>query len=177
MQRFGPQVKLYVIDQRRSGKTWKQVQEGVRETFKIPPPSVRAMEKWEKGLDREALSRMIVEETRKRLPTVETAALQHVAGGLIPVLWRAREAGQDIELQGWLWFFSLIERQMGSATFERVLSEYMSRPPEMRIGSGPMLGTGPASLGQREVPGFTYKKVKREEEDTNEGTHSPTGQE
>jgi len=127
MQRFTPQVKLYALDERRSGKTWKQVQHSIREKFNIHPPSIRAMEKWEKEIDREKLSQMIIQETRKALPTIEVASLQQMAAGLIPVLWQARDAGEDMELEGWLWFFSLIERQLGEARFEQFWSEYKKR--------------------------------------------------
>jgi hypothetical protein len=87
------------------------------------------MEKWEKELDREKLSRMIIEESRKAFPAVEATALQQMAGGLIPVLWQARDAGEDMELQGWMWFFSVVERQLGSDKFEWFLGEYMRRRP------------------------------------------------
>lgn len=127
MQRYSSNIKLYAIDERHFGKTWKQVQQGIEEKFHLHPPTVRAMEKWEKGLDREQLSRIIIEEGRKGLPSVEKDALKLMAGGLIPVLWQAKEAGEDMELQGWLWFFSLIERQLGSEKFERFWAEYMSR--------------------------------------------------
>ena len=130
MQRFTPQVKLYALDERHSGKTWKQVQQGIGEKFNTIPPSIRAMEKWEKGIDREKLSQMLIEESRKALPTVEAATLQQMAEGLIPVLWRARDAEEDVELEGWLWFFSLVERQLGGTKFEGFLSEYWRRRDE-----------------------------------------------
>jgi len=127
MQRFTPQVKLHALDERRSGKTWKQVQQSIIKTFGIDPPSIRAMEKWEKEIDREKLSRIIVEQSRKQLPKVEGEALQQMVQGLMPILWQARDAGADVELEGWLWLFSLIERQLGSAKFDSFLSEYNSR--------------------------------------------------
>ena len=73
---------------------------------------------------------MLIEESRKTLPTVEAATLQQMAEGLIPVLWRARDAEEDVELEGWLWFFSLVERQLGGTKFERFLSEYRRRRDE-----------------------------------------------
>jgi len=85
------------------------------------------MEKWEKEIDREKLSRIIVEQSRKQLPKVEGEALQQMVQGLMPILWQARDAGADVELEGWLWLFSLIERQLGSAKFDSFLSEYNSR--------------------------------------------------
>ena len=136
MQRFTPQVKLYALDERHSGKTWKQVQQGIGEKFNTLPPSIRAMEKWAKEIDREKLSRLLIEESRKALPTVEAATLQQMAEGLIPVLWRARDAEEDMELKGWLWFFSLVERQLGSEKFKRFLSKYKERRDEEKERRG-----------------------------------------
>ncbi|HUU63988.1 MAG TPA: hypothetical protein VMX96_08770 [Dehalococcoidia bacterium] len=127
MQRFTLHVKLYALDERRSGKPWKEVQKSIKEKFNTDPPSIRAMEKWEKGIDRDKLSQMIIEESRKTLPTIEEASLQQMASGLIPVLWKARDAGEDMELEAWLWFFKIIERQLGEAKFEYFFSKYQGR--------------------------------------------------
>lgn len=127
MQRFTPQVKLHALDVRRSGKIWRQVQQSITKTFGIEPPSIRVMEKWEKEIDREKLSRLIVEQAGKQLPKVEVETQQQMLQGLMPMLWQARDAGADVELEAWLWFFSLIERQLGNAKFDAFLSEYNSR--------------------------------------------------
>lgn len=127
MQRFSAEVKLFALDERRLGKRWKEVRQGIEEKFRIPPPSLRALEKWQKTLDREKLSQLIVEESRKALPIIETTVLQQMATGLIPILWQARAAGGDMELEGWLWFFSVIERQLGEAKLEEFLGEYNRR--------------------------------------------------
>ena len=127
MQRFSAEVKLFALDERRSGKTWKEVQQNIEGKFKIPPPSLRALEKWQKTLDREKLSQLIMDESRKALPVMEETTLQQMATGLIPILWQARDAGEDMELEAWLWFFSVVERQLGEARFEQFWSEYKKR--------------------------------------------------
>ena len=129
MQRFSAEVKLFALDERRLGKRWKEVRQGIEEKFRIPPPSLRALEKWQKTLDREKLGQLLIEESRKTLPIIETTVLQQMATGLIPILWQARDAGEDMELEVWLWFFSVIERQLGSAKFEQFLKEYKKRKP------------------------------------------------
>jgi len=152
MQRFTARVKLYALEQRRSGLAWKQVQQGIRRTFNISAPSIRAMEKWEKTMDRDKLSRMVVEEGKKELPRLEDAALQQVAGGLIPVLWQAKDAGEDLELNGWLWFFSVIERQLGSEKFERFLKEYIERRSGTKLEPVPVFGMKPQPDEARRQP-------------------------
>lgn len=127
MQRFSAEVKLFALDERRSGKPWKEVQHNIKERFKIPPPSLRALDKWQKTLDREKLSQLIIDESRKALPVMEETTLQRMATGLIPILWRARDAGEDMELDAWLWFFSVVERQLGEAKFEHFLLKYKER--------------------------------------------------
>jgi hypothetical protein len=132
MQRFSLQVKVHALDERRSGKTWKQIRQSIKERFDVSPPSIRAMEKWEKEIGREKLSQLLIEESKKDLPKVEQSALREMAGSLIPVLWRARDAGADTEMEGWMWFFSLVERQLGSAKFDQFLDEYNKRRGRMK---------------------------------------------
>jgi hypothetical protein len=85
------------------------------------------MEKWTKTIDREKLSQMIIEESKKNLPSIEASALKNMAASLLPVLWQARDAGKDMELEAWLWFFSIIERELGKDKFDRFLAEYTRR--------------------------------------------------
>lgn len=126
MARFNVNVKLYVLDKRAEGEGWKTIKQSIREKFDIEPPTVRAMQKWEKKLDRLALSNELMKEAKGQMPTIEAEAQVRLAQGLIPVLWQAKDAGQDIELSGWKWFFKLIESQLGSSKFEHIIREYMA---------------------------------------------------
>ena len=126
MARFQARVKLYVLDRRAEGEGWKAIKQGIKEKFNVEPPTVRAMQKWEKKLDRLALSGEIMKEVKGQMPVIEAEAHARVAQGLIPVLWQAKDAGHDIELAGWKWFFRLVESQLGSPKFERLIREYMS---------------------------------------------------
>jgi len=126
MPRFRTNVKLYVLDKRTQGERWKTIRQGIEEKFKIQPPTVRAMQKWEAKLDRLALSRELIREVKEQMPVTEAEAQVKVAQGLIPVLWQARDAGQDIEVSAWKWFFELIEKQLGSAKFDHIIREYMT---------------------------------------------------
>jgi hypothetical protein len=130
MRGFNFEVKLYVLDRRREGKTWGEIVQGIKERFNINPPTVRAMQKWEKELDREALNRALMEEARKLVPEVKQTVLGQMASGFIPVLWQARDVGGDVELEGWIWFLRVFEHQLGSEKFERVVSEYLKRRSE-----------------------------------------------
>lgn len=127
MQRYSPQVKLYAIEQRRSGESWREVQEDIRKRFGIPSPSIRGMEKWEKEIGQEQLRRMVSEEDRKGLSPEEVAGLQQMAKRLIPALWKARNISEDLELQAWLVFLSIVEMQLGADNFDRLLSQYQTR--------------------------------------------------
>jgi len=125
MARFRTEVKLFVLDGRAEGKGWKVLKQGIKDKFNIEPPTTRAMQKWEKKLDRAALSHELMKEMEKATPAIGAEARQRVAQGLLPVLWQARDAGQGLELAGWKWFFSLVESQLGSSKFEYVIREYM----------------------------------------------------
>lgn len=125
MARFSTQVKLFVLERRAQGVGWKAIKEGIEEEFHIDPPTTRAMQKWEKNLDRTALNRQIMKAMGREAPAIAEDAQQRLAQGLLPVLWQAKDAGGDMELAGWKWFFSLVESQLGSNKFEYFLSEYM----------------------------------------------------
>lgn len=137
MQRYSAEIKLFALDKRRSGITWREVQRNIEEKFKISPPSLRALEKWQKSLDREKLSQLIIEESKKALPAIEYSALQHMAEGLLPIIWQARDAGADMEREAWLWFFSVIERHLGESKFVQLFDEYRNRKHK----TGTELGT------------------------------------
>lgn len=126
MIRFKTDVKLFVLNERSEGKGWKIIKERIRQRFNIEPPTVRAMQKWEKRLDRTALNAELMKDIRSEMPTIEAEAQLRFAQELLPTVWKARDAGQDMELAGWKWFLHFIDSRLGSQTFERLVSEYMS---------------------------------------------------
>jgi len=124
--RFNLQVKLFALDERAKGEGWKAIGQGIRDKFGIEPPTVRAMQKWEKKLDRLALSHQLMREVRGRMPNIEAEAQVRFAQELIPLLWQAKDAGQDMEVSGWKWFLKLVEDQLGSDKFEHIIREYIA---------------------------------------------------
>jgi hypothetical protein len=125
MVRFKGEVKLFVLDERSEGKSWKVIQEGIKERFNIEPPTIRAMEKWVKNLDRTMLTAELMKDLKKEMPEIKTEAEVRFAQDLMPALWRARDAGQDIELVGWKWFLRIMDDRLGSNRFEHAIDEYM----------------------------------------------------
>ena len=125
MTRFSANVKLFVLDERKQGKGWKVIRQGIRDKFNIQPPTVRSMEKWVKKLDRMALTAELMKDLKGAMPVIETEAQVRFAQDLMPILWNARDAGQDMELAGWKWFLHFIDGRLGSQRFERMISEYM----------------------------------------------------
>ncbi|MBM3155276.1 MAG: hypothetical protein FJ008_08090 [Chloroflexi bacterium] len=126
MARFRANVKLYALDERANGKRWREIQKGIKERFDVEPPTVRAMQKWEKGLNRVVLSHELMQEAERQMPAAKLEVSQRLVQGLIPLLLEAKDAGQDLELAGWKWFFALLETQLGSAKFEYIISEYLA---------------------------------------------------
>ena len=125
MARFKTEVKLFVLDERAQGKGWKIISQGIKGKFNIDPPTVRAMQKWEKNLDRMALTAELMKDLKGEMPVIEIEAQVRFAQDLMPILWNARDAGQDMELAGWKWFLHFIDGRLGSQRFERMISEYM----------------------------------------------------
>lgn len=126
MARFKTEVKLFVLDERAQGKGWKIISQGIKGKFNIAPPTVRAMQKWETNLDRMALTAELMKDIKGEMPVIETEAQVRFAQDLMPILWNARDAGQDMELAGWKWFLHFIDGRLGSQRFERMISEYMA---------------------------------------------------
>ena len=126
MARFKTEVKLFVLDERAQGKGWKIISQGIKGKFNIDPPTVRAMQKWEKNLDRMALTAELMKDIKGEMPVIQTEAQVRFAQDLMPILWNARDAGQDMELAGWKWFLHFIDGRLGSQRFERMINEYMA---------------------------------------------------
>ena len=126
MKRFNTDVKLFVLNEHSEGKGWKVIKERIRQRFNIEPPTTRAMQKWEKSLDRAALNAELLKDIKGEMPVIEAEAQLRFAQDLLPTLWKAREAGQDMELAGWKWFLHFIDSRLGSQGFEHLVNEYMS---------------------------------------------------
>ena len=122
---FSFEVKLFALDSRREGKGWGEIRRGIKERFNINPPTVRAMQKWDKETDRGVLNRALKEKAKKEAEAIKGQALTSVAEDLLPRLWKARDAGEDIEYAGWRWFFSIIEATLGSEKFRKFINQYM----------------------------------------------------
>jgi len=121
---FSFEVKLFALNNRREGKGWGEIRRAIRERFNIEPPTVRSMQKWEKETDRGVLNRALKEKAKKEAEIIKGQALTSVAEDLLPRLWKARDAGDDIEYEGWRWFFSIVENTLGSEKFKRFLRQY-----------------------------------------------------
>lgn len=127
MRRYSLEVKLFAIEKRRDNSPWEEVRQAIKEKFGIQPPTIRQMERWEKQLaTREDLFKALPEEVKKKAEVARTQTLTQVADGLLPTLWMARDAGEDLEYAGWKWFFSIVENILGTEKFKRFLNAYLA---------------------------------------------------
>jgi hypothetical protein len=123
---FGIDVKLFAINSRREGKGWGEIKRAIKDRFNIErAPTTRSLQKWEKETDSEVLEHAIKEKTKKEAEAAKGRTITSVAEDLLPRLWKARGAGEDIEYVGWSWFFSMIESTLGSVKFEKFLERYL----------------------------------------------------
>ena len=122
---FSFEVKLFALNSRREGKGWGEIRRAIKERFNIDPPGVRSLQKWEKETDRGVLNRALKEKAKKEAEVIKGQALTSVAEDLLPRLWKARDAGDDIEYEGWRWFFSIVENPLGSEKFKGFLYKYL----------------------------------------------------
>ncbi len=122
---FSFEVKLFALNSRSEGKGWGEIRRAIKERFNIDPPTVRSMQKWEKETDRRVLNRALKEKAKKETEAIKGQALTTVAEDLLPRLWKARDAGDDIEYEGWRWFLSIVENTLGSKKFKQFLRQYL----------------------------------------------------
>ena len=125
MKRYELRVKLFAVDHRRQGKTWGEIRRDIKTEFGIDPPGVRAMQKWEKELDREGLTRAIAKKTSQEAEASKKYAVNSIVRELLPILWEAQDAGEDIEFASWRWFFSVVESTLGKDKFRSIVSRYL----------------------------------------------------
>ncbi len=123
---FSFEVKLFALNGRREGKGWGEIRRTIKERFNVNPPTVRSLQKWEKETDRGVLDHALKEKAKKEAEAIKGQALTSVAEDLLPRLWKARDAGDDIEYEGWRWFLSIVESTLGSEKFKRFLKQYQT---------------------------------------------------
>ncbi len=126
--RFKTEVKLFALNERAEGKRWPIIRQHIEERYKIPPPTVRAMEKWSKSLDRESISAEMMKDVKAQLPKIQATAQMEVGQRLLPVILQAKESGQDMEAAAWRWFFQWMENWIGREKFISLINEYLSEP-------------------------------------------------
>lgn len=125
MKRFELRVKLFAIEHRRGGRTWGEIRRAIKTEFVIDPPTVRAMQKWEKELDREGLSRAIAQKTKEEAEAAKQLVVNSLIRDLVPKLWEAKDAGEDVEYASWKWFFSVMESTLGRDKLRAILDKYL----------------------------------------------------
>ena len=125
MRRYPLEVKMFVIEKRRAGSEWSQIKQGIRETFNMEPPTVRAMQRWDKELDRGALSKALKARAKKEAEATKEQTITMLAQDLLPTLWKAVDAGEELEYSGWSWFFRLVESSLGTKKFQSFIVRYL----------------------------------------------------
>lgn len=124
--RYKTEVKLFALNERAEGKGWQIIRQRIKERFNVEPPTVRAMEKWKNTLNQETIKAELMKDVKSQLPKMEAEAQIEVGRNLLPVLLKAREAGEDMEAAAWKWFFQWIETWLGKERFEQLIKEYLA---------------------------------------------------
>jgi len=125
--RFKTELKLFALNERAEGKRWPIIQQHIQERFKVPPPTVRAMEKWGKSLNRETIAAEMMKDVKEQLPKIEAAAQMQVGQNLLPVILKARESGENMEIVAFMWYLEWMETWLGSDKFKRYIDKYFEK--------------------------------------------------
>ena len=65
-----------------------------------------------------------MKDVKGKMGVIEAEALQS-AQGLLTTLWQAKDDGQDLEVAGWKWFFTYLDKRLGDQRFEILVDSYM----------------------------------------------------
>jgi ferritin-like metal-binding protein YciE len=84
------------------------------------------MEKWQKTLNPESITAELLKDTKTQIPKIGESVQIEIAQNLLPVLAKAREAGEDMEASAWKWFFQWAENYLGKDRFIRLVKDYLS---------------------------------------------------
>ena len=82
------------------------------------------MQKWVKETDREKISQLLLEESKKKIPQAGAEALTYFQQSLLPTMWQNIDLGRDMAKICCMWMMGLMEQTFGNSTFEEALQEY-----------------------------------------------------
>lgn len=67
-----------------------------------------------------------MKDVKREFPSIPSETRVQFAQELLPTLWKAKDAGEDMELAGWKWFLHFIDERLGKERFEKLVDQYMS---------------------------------------------------
>ena len=80
--------------------------------------------KWGKSLNRETIAAEMMKDVKEQLPKIEAAAQMQVGQNLLPVILKARESGENMEIVAFMWYLEWMETWLGSDKFKRYIDKY-----------------------------------------------------
>ena len=125
MARFKTEVKIFALNQRKQRKKWNEIKESIKEQFGIDPPTVRAMQKWEKRLDQTSLPVELMKDIKGKMPEIERDSRNKFIQSLLPAVLQANVMGEDMEITAWKWFLEFMENEIGRDKVKRVIDAYL----------------------------------------------------
>jgi hypothetical protein len=129
--KFKTEIKMYALNERKKGVKWGMIRESIQKIYEVKPPTIRAMEKWEKNLDSDSVYSDLLSETKKKLPQMQKDIEFEMAQSMFPVVKQAKETGGDMEAATWKWFFNWAENYIGKEKFINLTKEYLKDRGEL----------------------------------------------
>lgn len=120
------EVKLFALSERAEGKGWQIIRQRITERFNLLPPTVRAMEKWKKSINREGIAAELARAVGQTPPRTSEDAQKEIAQSLISALLSVRSGNEGQEDMVWTWFFQWAEVQLGQDRFKQMVCDYLS---------------------------------------------------
>ena len=134
--RYKTEVKLFALNERKEDKSWSFVRRAIKEKFHVEPPSVRAMEKWQKSINPENITAELMKDVKKEIGRVKEATEIEIGQNMLPMISKARESGENMEAAAWNWFFNWAENYIGREKFIRLVTNYLEQTKKNKGASG-----------------------------------------
>ncbi len=128
--RYPDKVIAFALTERARGTPWKKIAADIRAEFDIRSPSERQMRDWYKEWgagpsDPEMLMRQTLINTVRAATPAAAFATQRIAVEQgVPALIQAWQQGKDPRIAGGVMILSILEQQVGSEIYDKVVSEY-----------------------------------------------------
>lgn len=124
---YSDEMKYFALSKRREGLGWWDIRRAVKEKFRVdPPPTIRAMQRWEEVLSFHELSESVAKNLEIKAQASANTGMIDLAESLLHSLWGTRLLSEQMEYDGWRHFLSVVENIWGTEKLRKHVGRYLA---------------------------------------------------